>query len=61
MEDINIKPREEVKQDIDDLVLGVSELICKLLEQHSKDSGEESLEVVRFTERKRNILHLYLR
>ena len=43
---IKIEPREDVAQDIDDLVLDVSELICELLEQYARDSGEE-LEVVR--------------
>ena len=42
----NREAQIEVARETDSLVLSVSELICELLEQYSKDSGEK-LEVVR--------------
>ena len=47
MTEENREARIETNRETDNLVLGVSELICELLVQHSQDSGEESLNVVR--------------
>ena len=45
MTEENRETQIEAARETDNLVLGVSELICELLEQHARDSGEESLEV----------------